>query len=151
MNRTIMMGRIANDPELKTTPNGVSVCTFRIAVERNFQKKGEERKADFFNVTAWRGTAEFVHNYFGKGRMILVEGEFQTTPYTDKNGNNATWYELVAENVYFTGEKANDNQSGGGQQHTAAPKNQTVSQTAPPVAQNNQFSNATDADDDYPF
>ena len=85
-NKVIMMGRIVNDPELKTTPNGVSTCSFRIAVDRRFQQKGEEKKSDFFNVTAWRQQAEFVRNYFAKGRMILVEGELQTRAYTDKNG-----------------------------------------------------------------
>ncbi|MCH5207720.1 MAG: single-stranded DNA-binding protein [Oscillospiraceae bacterium] len=114
MNRVIMMGRIVNDPELKTTPSGVSVCSFRIAVDRNFQKKGEERKSDFFNVTAWRGTAEFITRFFGKGRMIMIEGELQTSQYTDKNGNPATWYDIVVDNAYFTGEKANASNGGYG-------------------------------------
>lgn len=105
-NKVIMMGRICSDPELKTTPNGVNVCTFRIAVERRFQQKGEERKTDFFNVVAWRSTGELVNKYFGKGKMILVEGEMQTRQYTDKSGNQATWYEIAAERVSFTGEKS---------------------------------------------
>ena len=111
MNKVIMMGRIVNDLELKTTPQGTPVCSFRIAVDRNFQKKGEERKSDFFNVVTWRQTAEFVTRWFGKGRMILIEGEMQTRQYTDKNGNPATWYEIQTDNVFFTGEKANN---GGG-------------------------------------
>ena len=77
-NKVIMMGRIVADPELKTTPQGVSVCSFRIAVDRRFQQKGEERKSDFFNVVAWRQQGEFVAKYFGKGRMILVDGELTT-------------------------------------------------------------------------
>lgn len=105
-NKVIMMGRICSDPELKTTPNGVNVCPFRIAVERRFQQKGEERKTDFFNVVAWRSTGELVNKYFGKGKMILVEGEMQTRQYTDKSGNQATWYEIAAERVSFTGEKS---------------------------------------------
>ena len=87
MNRVIMMGRIVNELELKTTPSGATVCSFRIAVDRNYQKKGEERKSDFFNVVAWRATAEFINRFFGKGRMIMIEGEMQTRQYTDKNGN----------------------------------------------------------------
>ena len=87
MNKVIMMGRLVNDPELKTTPNGVPTCSFRIAVDRNFQKRGEEKKSDYFNVVAWRQTAEFITKWFGKGRMILIEGEMQTRQYTDKNGN----------------------------------------------------------------
>ena len=112
MNKVIMMGRLVNDPELKTTPTGVSVCRFSIAVDRNYQKKGEERKTDFFNVLAWRGTAEFITKFFSKGRMILIEGEMQVSRYTDKNGNNATWYEIVVDNAYFTGEKANGGYGG---------------------------------------
>ncbi|MCX4355800.1 MAG: single-stranded DNA-binding protein [Oscillospiraceae bacterium] len=145
MNRTVMMGRIVNDLELSATPNGTTCLKFRIAVDRNFQKKGEERKTDFFNATAWRGTAEFISNYFGKGRMILVEGEFQTNSYVDKNGNNATWYELVVENAYFTGEKANAD---------SAPANTAIPASAPPApaaAPHNEASAADKYDDDYPF
>ena len=87
MNKVIMMGRICNDLELKITPSGTNVCSFRIAVDRNYQVKGEEKKTDFFNVVAWRTAAEFVTRYFAKGRMILIEGEMQTRQYTDKNGN----------------------------------------------------------------
>ena len=103
-NKVIMIGRIVNDLELKTTPNGVNTCSFRIAVDRRFQTKGEEKKSDFFNVTAWRQQAEFVTKYFGKGKMILVEGELNTRQYTDKNGAQATWYEIVADRLSFTGE-----------------------------------------------
>lgn len=135
MNRFTAKGRIVNDLELKTTPNGTSVCKFRIAVDRNYQQKGEERKADFFNAVAWRGNAEFLTKYFAKGRLVLIEGEMQTTAYTDKNGNNATWYEIVCEHIYFTGEKAQIQKIGG---------NEPPPPTEPP-----QFSGADS--DDYPF
>lgn len=118
MNKVIMMGRIVNDLELKTTPTGVTTCNFRLAVDRRFQKKGEERKSDFFNVVAWRQTAEFITKWFAKGRMILIEGEMQTRQYTDKNGNPATWYEIQVDNAYFTGEKASGGNNGG---YSAAP------------------------------
>ncbi len=113
MNKVIMMGRIVNDLELKTTPTGITTCNFRIAVDRRFQKKGEERKSDFFNVVAWRQTAEFITKWFAKGRLILIEGEMQTRQYTDKNNNLATWYEIQVDNAYFTGEKANGGNGGG--------------------------------------
>lgn len=144
-NKVIMMGRIANDLELKVTPQGVNVCTFRIAVDRRYQAKGEERKSDFFNVVAWRSHAEFVTKYFSKGRSILIEGELQTRGYTDKNGNPATWYEIIADRLSFTGE----------------PKSKTDNspQTAPPPVP--PYSNAPtepadlpaleETDDDYPF
>lgn len=114
MNKVIMMGRMVADPELKTTPQGITVCSFRIAVDRNIQKKGEDKKADFFNVVAWRSTGEFVSKYFKKGKPVLVDGEMTTRQYTDKNGNPATWYEIVANNVYFvTGDKPSSEGGGG--------------------------------------
>lgn len=166
MNKVIMMGRMVADPELKTTPQGTTVCSFRIAVDRNYQKKGEERRADFFNVVAWRATGEFVSKYFTKGRMILVEGEMTTRQYTDKNGNPATWYEIVADNVYFTGEKpANGGNYGeyygasgyGSGSYGANSAPAQTSQSAP-AAQNTQPAQQTSApdfssadSDDYPF
>lgn len=136
-NKVIMMGRITRDLELKTTPAGVAVCSFSIAVDRRFQTKGEEKKTDFFNVVAWRQQAEFVTRYFAKGKMILVEGEMITRQYTDKNGNNATWYEIVADRLSFTGESRD--------------KNDTVPRGAPPVPTSPEIESAADSDDDYPF
>jgi single-strand DNA-binding protein len=114
-NKVILMGRICHDLELKTTPNGVSVLSFRIAVDRNYQVKGEERKADFFNVVTWRSTAEFVNRYFGKGRMIMIDGELQTRQYVDKNGVTQNIVEIVADTIHFTGERPNQNNNNGGQ------------------------------------
>ena len=85
-NKAVLMGRICNSLEVKTTPNGVNWLSFRIAVERSYCAKNEERKTDFFNVLAWRSTAEFIAKWFSKGRMILVDGELQTRSYEDKNG-----------------------------------------------------------------
>ena len=104
-NKIILMGRIVNDLELKTTPSGVSICRFRIAVERDYQAKGEERETDFFNITAWRKTAEFICKYFQKGQLVHIDGALRTQQYTDKNGNPATWYEIVAQNISFTGDR----------------------------------------------
>jgi len=104
-NKVILMGRICHDLELKVTPNGTPVLSFRIAVDRNYQPKGEERKSDFFNVVAWRSTAEFIDKYFSKGRMIMVDGELQTRQYVDKNNNTVTVTEIIADSIHFTGEK----------------------------------------------
>ena len=104
-NKVILMGRICHDLELKQTPTGVSVLSFRIAVDRNYQVKGEERKADFFDVVAWRSTAEFVAKYFGKGRMVMINGELQARQYVDKNNITQKIVEVVADTVHFTGEK----------------------------------------------
>lgn len=104
LNVVVLMGRMVADPELKRTQSGVSVSSFRVAVERSFSK--EERKADFIDVVAWKGTAEFVCKYFHKGSLIAVNGSLQTRNYEDKNGNKRTAYEVVANEVYFAGSQA---------------------------------------------
>ena len=87
LNHVTMMGRLCADPELRTTQNGVPVGSFRIAVERDFAGRAEERETDFFDVTVWRGTAEFVSKYFTKGRMIALDGRLQAQNWTDRDGN----------------------------------------------------------------
>ena len=103
-NLVVLTGRLTTNPELKTTPNGISVCTFGIAVDRAY-KKGEEKETDFLNVVAWRQTAEFVSKWFKKGSLIGIEGSIQTRKFTDKNGNNRTAFEIVANNVHFVESK----------------------------------------------
>lgn len=104
LNVVVLMGRMVADPELKRTQSGVSVSSFRVAVDRSFSK--EERKADFIDVVAWKGTAEFVCKYFHKGSMIALAGSLQTRSYEDKNGNKRTAYEVVANEVHFAGSQA---------------------------------------------
>ena len=103
-NLVVLTGRLTSNVELKTTPNGISVCTFGIAVDRAY-KKGEEKQTDFLNVIAWRQTAEFVSKWFTKGSLIGIEGSIQTRKFTDKNGNNRTAFEIVANNVHFVESK----------------------------------------------
>lgn len=105
LNSVIIMGRLTATPELKTTASGLSVTSFTIAVDRRFQKQGEEKQTDFLNVVAWRQTADFVCKYFTKGSMIAVQGELQTRNYEDKNGNKRVATEVVADNVSFCGGK----------------------------------------------
>lgn len=161
-NKVIMMGRIVNDLELRSTPAGASVLSFRIAVDRRFQTKGEDRKSDFFNVVAWRNEAEFISRYFAKGRMILIEGELQNRSYQDKNGNTAYITEIIVDRSTFTGEKANNTQGTssayqsypGNAAKNAAPEHPAqTSNTAPTVSQgnNSDFTVESDDDDDYPF
>lgn len=108
LNRVVLMGRLTADPEHKQTPNGVSVTSFSIAVERNYaDKQTGKREADFINIVAWRGTADLICKYFSKGRLIALEGSIQTRNYEDRNGNKRIAFEVVADQVYFTGEKAN--------------------------------------------
>lgn len=147
-NRIVLMGRIVNDIELKTTPTGVNVASFRMAVDANYQAKGEERKSYFFNIVAWRSTGEFIHRYFSKGRMILIEGELTNRNYTDKNGNTNTWYEIVADKAFFTGEPK---QGGSYNDYAASAPSAPAPQapSAPQQAPAPDFSSAPT--DDYPF
>ena len=107
LNRVVLMGRLVADPELKQTQNGVSVTSFRIAVDRNYVRQGEDRKADFFDIVAWRKTAEFIANNFGKGSLIAVEGQLQTRQYQAQDGTNRNVVEVVVDNASFTGERRN--------------------------------------------
>lgn len=111
-NLVVLTGRLTADPELKTTPNGIPVTSFSIAVSRRY-RSGEETQADFINIVAWRQTAEFITKYFKKGSMIGIEGAIQTRRYTDKNGNNRTAFEVVANNVQFVESKRDGNAAGG--------------------------------------
>ena len=100
------MGRLVADPELRTTGSGISVSSFTVAVDRRYNRQGEERQTDFIDIIAWRQTAEFVCKYFRKGSMIAVQGYIQTRMYEDKNGNKRKAVEIVADNVSFCGSKA---------------------------------------------
>lgn len=102
-NLVVLTGRLTADTELKTTPNGVSVCSFTIANEVGY---GENKKTAFINVVAWRQSAEFVSKHFKKGSMIGIEGSIQTRKYQDRDGNNRTAFEVVANNVQFVDTKS---------------------------------------------
>ena len=101
LNRAILMGRLAADPELRQTPSGVSVTSFRIAVNRTYNRD----ITDWIDIVAWRQQADFVCKYFHKGSMIIVEGSIQTRNYEDKNGNRRTAVEVVADQVHFAESK----------------------------------------------
>lgn len=98
LNHVSVQGRICNDIELRRTNSGTAVVSFTLAVDRDFSK---EKEADFFDVVAWKNTAEFVHKYFAKGRMAIVAGRLQTRSWTDKEGHKRKTVEIVADNVYF--------------------------------------------------
>lgn len=100
LNKIVVMGRLVKDPDLRATASGKPVANFTLAVERDREVNGE-RATDFIDCVAWNGTAEFVSKYFRKGSMAVVAGRFQSRKYTDKDGNNRTAWEIVAENVYF--------------------------------------------------
>lgn len=134
------MGRLTDKPELKTTPSGKNVCSFSLAVERNYATENGEREADFIRIVAWKNTADFICKYFSKGSMIAIVGAIRTRSY--ENSENVKVYvtEVVAETVSFTGEKKKEGTTTNTQpQATSAPAPDTVSLDDIPD------------DDDYPF
>lgn len=149
LNVVAIMGRLVADPELRTTGNGTNVCSFRIACDRNFAQKGQERQADFIDVVAWRQSAEFICKYFQKGSLIAVEGSLQSRQYQDKNGNKRTAVEVLANKINFAGGKKPGGQlvDDGGE---APPKD--YREPAPAYSQGSadDFAVISD-DDDLPF
>ena len=105
LNCAVLMGRLVADPELRTTTSGISVTSFRIAVDRSFVRQGEERQADFIDIVAWRQTAEFVTRYFKKASSICVVGTLQNRNWTDNNGVKHYATEVVADEAYFVDAK----------------------------------------------
>ena len=108
LNKVILGGRLTADPELKTTPSGVNVCSFSLAVNRKVAKEAEQ-KTDFVTVQAWRQTAEFICKFFKKGSSICVVGSLRTRSWQDQNGNKRTATEVVADEAMFVDSK---NESG---------------------------------------
>lgn len=144
LNKVIIMGRLTRDPEIKKVNNDISVCSFSIACDRDIvNKQNNERETDFFDVTAWRSTADFVGKYFSKGRMIVVVGRLQRRNYTDKDGNKRSAVDIIAENVYFGDSKkdveASDNASAPAVGYAAD------------ATQNSSFAEIDDEDANLPF
>ena len=101
LNHITINGRLTADPELRYTKSNTPVASFRVAVERDFGEKDGVKAVDFINCVAWRSTAELVNKYFFKGSMVLISGRLQMESYKDRNGENRTSAEVVAEHVYF--------------------------------------------------
>jgi len=128
MNQVILMGRLTRDPELRHTQTGTPVASFTIAVDRGFTPKdGGERQTDFVDIVTWRQTAEFVTKHFVKGQLAAVVGRLQIRDWVDKDNNKRRNAEVVAENVYFTGDRRDRGdrppaQDGGYQSQYQAPQ-----------------------------
>lgn len=159
LNKVVIMGRLTRDPEMRYTPNGnVPVVTFSLAVGRNYGGNGRERQTDFIDIVAWRRQAEFVSQWFTKGMMAIVVGSIQSRRWQDKNGNNRTSIEVVADDIQF-GEtkKARESNMGyqGSYQDAYAPAPQApASRPAPSFdmpAGGSDFSEISDDDGEVPF
>ena len=139
LNRIILMGRLTRDPELRRTQNGTAVTSFSIAVDRDFKNKDTgEKSTDFIDIVAWRQSAEFVCDYFSKGRMAVVEGRLQIRDWTDKDGNKRRSAEVLADNIYF-GDSKRDGDAAGG------------SYTGDQTAQSGEFKEIDEDDGELPF
>lgn len=129
LNHITIMGRLTRDPELRRTQSGTPVCTFTVAVDRDYQaKEAQEKQTDFIDCVAWRSTAEFVCKYFTKGRMIVVDGSLQSRKWTDKTGQNRVSWEIQANNLYF-GDSRRDAQNQGGDYAPSYGSNQSYGST----------------------
>ncbi len=141
INKTILGGRLTADPELKQTTSGISVCSFSLAVNRKFQKEGEQQQTDFINCVAWRNTAEFISRYFKKGSSLCIVGNIQTRTWTDQNNQKRFTTEVIVDEAMFV-----DSKSDGGQ----APSGDYIpdAYTAPAAP---KFEELNPDDDSLPF
>lgn len=105
LNRCIIMGRLTRSPELRRTQSGKAVTSVTLAVDRDFKGQNGEKETDFIDIVAWGNTAEFLCNYFTKGRMAVAEGRLQIRDWTDKDGGKRRSAEIVADHVYFADSK----------------------------------------------
>lgn len=125
LNKVFIMGRLTRDPELRRTQSGTPVASFTLAVDRDFKDKSSgERATDFIDCVAWRQTGEFVHKYFSKGRMAVVEGRLQVRSWTDKDGNKRRTTEVIADSIYFGDSKKEPAASEGNAPEIAFPQEQ---------------------------
>lgn len=152
MNVIAVMGRLVADPELRQTSSGISTTTFTIACDRNYVKPGTERQTDFFDIVAWRSTAEFASKYFRKGQLIAVNGSLQTRSYEDREGKKRKVYEIVADNLHFADSKSSGG-GGGGQSYNQPAQRaiETAEPTAYAAGAPEDFSAEIDDSEDLPF
>lgn len=151
INKAILMGRLTRDPELRHTGTGTPVCSFSIAIDNGY---GENRQTDFINCVAWNKTAEFVSNYFNKGKMIIVIGRISTRSWEGQDGKKNYTTEVIANEVSFGESKRS--QDGGSYQtpYSGGASNSAPAPAAPPMPADlteDDFSPLLDTDDDLPF
>ena len=148
LNRIILMGRLVRDPELRRTQSGTAVTSFTLAVDRDFKNQSTgEKDTDFIDIVAWRNTAEFVCQYFGKGRMAVVEGRLQIREWKDQNGNNRRSAEVVADNIYFGDSK----RDGAGSDYAAPAYGAPMGGYSAPMGGSSAFAEIDEEDGDLPF
>lgn len=162
INKAVLVGRLVRDPEYRTTPSGVQVATFTLAVNRTFTNQQGEREADYINCVVFRKTAENVNQYLSKGKLAGVDGRLQSRSYENKEGQKVSVTEVVCDNVQFLEPKGSQNGSNSYQNGTSYQKGNNYTQNNQNVQQgqnkakydqhNNPFNNGSNFnDDDLPF
>ena len=151
LNQIIIMGRLTRDPELRRTQIGTAVCSFSVAVDRDFKSQSGEKETDFIDVVAWRQTGEFVSKYFTKGRMIVVSGSLQSRKWQDRNGQNRISWEVIADNVYFGDSKRDSAGDMGGSYAAPAYTAPAGGYSAPVGGGPSGFAEIDEEDGDLPF
>ena len=147
LNVVAIMGRLVRDPEMRQTTTGKNVASFRIACDRGRKDANGQSVADWIDIVAWDRQAEFVCRYFQKGSLIVVDGRLQTRTYQDKQGNNRTAVEVVANNINFAGSKSNGSNQGGGSYQNAAPSYQNAAPARPAAVEAAPSYSAGNAED----
>lgn len=114
LNEVILMGRLTRDPDVRMTQNGTTAANFALACERDYAPQGQDRETDFFDIVAFRNTADFVGQYFAKGQLVAVKGRLQQRDWTDKQGNKRRTAEILADRCYFAEKRQDRDASSGG-------------------------------------
>lgn len=114
VNKVILLGRLGQDPELKHTPAGNTVCNFSLATSEKYKDKqgNEKEKTEWSKIVCWQRLAEICGEYLSKGRQVYIEGKLQTRSWDDKDGNKRYTTEILAEKIEFIGGKSENNSSG---------------------------------------
>jgi len=145
INRVLLLGRITKDLEVRQSQSGTAVLRFSVAVDRP-QKNGE-KSADFISCIAFGQTAEFIGRYFGKGRMIAIEGNIKTGSYQNKNGETVYTTDVIVERTSFTGEPKNENNGGFSGGNNQGYSNTQIPYNTPQSAPQNATGAYTDYED----
>ena len=114
LNEVILMGRLTRDPDVRMTQNGTTAANFALACERDYAPQGQDLETDFFDIVAFRNTADFVGQYFAKGQLVAVKGRLQQRDWTDKQGNKRRTTEILADRCYFAEKRQDRDVSSGG-------------------------------------
>ena len=148
INRVVLVGNLTRDPELRTTPNGKSVCTLGLAVNEGYKNDAGEwvEKPNFFDIVVWGAQAESCSRYLSKGRPVAIDGRLSHRTWEDKDGGKRSKVEVIASTVQFLGSKQDAGSSAGAPVATGAP-----SGLEPDTSDFNKPPSGSSNDDDIPF